>query len=139
MRADRGDEDAWTTTLVRGFTRPASQVSTGVPPGPASSSGILSELRGHRPPVHNPEDRLGVVDGLVEEQDRHVDPRKANSYQDCWQDAPHCRTLLNGSCTSLPGTDGLGQPLFLASQDDPVSGLGGHAQVDRGDGVSRRV
>ena len=39
----------------------------------------------------------------------------------------------------LPGTDGLGQPLFLARQDDPMSGLGGHAQVDRGDGVSRRV
>lgn len=90
-------------------------------------------------PVHNHEDLLGVVDGLLEEQDPHVDPRKAYAYQGSWQDAPRYRTLLNGSCTSLPGTDGLGQPLFLATQDDPMSGLGGHAQVDRGDGVSRRV
>lgn len=64
---------------------------------------------------------------------------KAYAYRGSWKDAPHYRTLLNGSCTSLPGTDGLGQPLYLARQDDPMSGLGGHAQVDRGDGVSRRV
>lgn len=90
-------------------------------------------------PVHNDEDLLGVVDGLPGEQDPHVDPWKAYAYQGCWQDAPYCRTLLTGSCTSLPGTDGLGRPLFLVRQDDPMSGLGGHAQVDRGDGVSRRV
>ena len=90
-------------------------------------------------PVHDHEDLLGVVDGVLDEQDLHVDPRKAYAYQGSWKDAPHYRTLLNGSCTSLPGTDGLGQPLCLARQDDPMSGLGGHARVDRGDGVSRRV
>ena len=109
MRADRGDEDAWTTTLLRGFTRPASQ------PSRASRAGELVE------------------------QDLHVDPGKAYAYRVCWKHTPLYRTLLNGSCTSLPGTDGLGQPLSLARRHDPMSGLGGHAEVDRGDGISRRV
>lgn len=90
-------------------------------------------------PVHNHEDLLGVVDGLLEEQTPTSTRGRRTPTRALGRTRRTIARCSMAAAPACPARMGLGQPLFLTRQDDPMSGLGGHAQVDRGDGVSRRV